>query len=234
MSNLPPKPSDDDFPDTDEPVEGVVIPRIRGALIVLDGPDGSGKSTLVKALVAALRERGYDALADAEPTRGPYGQLARKAIAENRPKLEATFLMMADRIVHAEVLRERLARGEVVVCDRYYYSGLVYQEAATPGLSKHLWAAHVGWALRPDHAIICHAHRDVLRQRREARGNMDAYDADQAFQDRLLHGYTRIVTEFSECVPLNTDAPIEKLLDEVLPPIEALLESLGTPKARLL
>lgn len=98
---------------------------MRGTFVVVEGIDGAGKSTLVRALgaVAGL-------VLSREPTHGPHGTALREAFAAGRrlPALEERRLVEADRREHvADVIGPALSRGDMVLCDRSYYSTAAYQ-----------------------------------------------------------------------------------------------------------
>jgi dTMP kinase len=96
-----------------------------GHFIVLEGVDGSGKSTQAKRLAAKLGA----AAPDTEPTNGKIGALLREMLAGavSFDVRTVAALFAADRIEHGTGIRERLARGEHVVSDRYALSSIVYQ-----------------------------------------------------------------------------------------------------------
>jgi dTMP kinase len=103
-----------------------------GRLISLDGIDGAGKSTQLPRLVAWLEARGHRVCATREPTDGPYGRRIRAAARSNDAPTASEELawFMADRAEHvAAVIEPALARGEVVVSDRYFLSTVAYQGA---------------------------------------------------------------------------------------------------------
>src|SRR4051794_15850055 len=106
-------------------------PRTRGRFVVLEGGDGSGKSTQTRRLVAWLHEQGLVVVETFEPGAGAVGAVLRDLLlhgpAAVTPVAEA-LLMAADRAQHvATEIEPALARGEWVVCDRYVPSSLVYQ-----------------------------------------------------------------------------------------------------------
>lgn len=103
----------------------------RGRFVVLEGGDGSGKSTQSSLLASWLREHGRTVIETFEPGAGAVGAVLRDVLlhgpAPVTPVAEA-LLMAADRAQHvATEIAPALARGEWVVCDRYVPSSLVYQ-----------------------------------------------------------------------------------------------------------
>jgi dTMP kinase len=106
----------------------------RGRFVVLEGGDGSGKSTQVALLVARLRERGDDVVATFEPGATPTGAAIRAILLDGTSRVDAVteaLLMAADRAQHVcEVIAPALARGAWVVSDRHLPSSLAYQGVA--------------------------------------------------------------------------------------------------------
>ena len=98
--------------------------------VTLEGPEGSGKSTVVQLLAERLREAGMDVLTTREPGAGDVGQAVRQILLHGGSiePLTELFLFLADRSEHvAKTVRPALARGQVVLCDRHADSTVVYQ-----------------------------------------------------------------------------------------------------------
>jgi dTMP kinase len=102
-----------------------------GFLLVLEGIDGAGKSTLARRLAAHVQERGLAAVVSREPTDGPHGTALRQSAQTGRLSLDEELdLFLKDRAEHvATLIRPALARGEIVILDRYYLSTAAYQGA---------------------------------------------------------------------------------------------------------
>ncbi len=104
----------------------------RGPFIVLEGIDGSGKTTQIARVVTRLRERGLPVVETHEPTEGVWGRRYRSWA---RGEISATTedvlrFFVEDRREHAaQLIVPELERGSVVISDRYYYSTLAYQAA---------------------------------------------------------------------------------------------------------
>lgn len=102
-----------------------------GFLLVLEGIDGAGKSTLARRLEDWCHGCGLRAVRSREPTDGPHGQTLRRTAQTGRlPPQEELTLFLEDRATHvATFIAPALARGDVAILDRYYFSTAAYQGA---------------------------------------------------------------------------------------------------------
>ena len=104
----------------------------RGLFISLEGPDGSGKSTQAKLLMAFLSEAGYRALLTREPGGTAIGEKIRELLLDKRysemdSRAEALLYAAARAQLVTEVIEPALERGEIVICDRFVDSSTAYQ-----------------------------------------------------------------------------------------------------------
>jgi dTMP kinase len=167
-----------------------------GMLIAIEGIDGAGKTTLAHRLGDALRNTGLTVTVSKEPTTGPWGMKMRQSAADGRLEAgdELRYLLL-DRQAHVEeLIAPALARGEVVILDRYYPSTVAYQGAA--GLDVHKLLDDNAFAPRPDLLLVLDVDPAVGLQRIRARGdkpnhfeNVDNLTRCRAIfkQDDLLH-----------------------------------------------
>ena len=106
----------------------------RGKFISLEGGEGVGKSTQVRALAALLRERGIDVLETREPGGSEGAEKIRKLLLDPSEDWSArteALLFAAARADHVEkTIKPALETGQWVVCDRFLDSSLAYQGAA--------------------------------------------------------------------------------------------------------
>ncbi|HSP43558.1 MAG TPA: dTMP kinase [Luteolibacter sp.] len=106
-------------------------PATRGCFIVIEGIDGTGKSTQARRLAEWFEKNGCEVLLSREPTDGPWGGKLRESAASGRlsPEDELQYFLN-DRREHVEhKILPALAAGKVVILDRYYFSTMAYQGA---------------------------------------------------------------------------------------------------------
>lgn len=173
--------------------------------ITFEGPDGSGKSTQARRFADWLRERGYDVLLTREPGGTSIGDQIRQIIFSPRNREltdEAEILLFnASRAqLVREVIRPALARGTIVVCDRYADSTVAYQGYGR-GIDLDLLYAILRLAtggLRPDLTLLLDLPvADGLARRRVAAvggAEWNRLDAETlSFHERVRHGYQAMV-----------------------------------------
>lgn len=146
----------------------------RGALIVIEGVDGGGKTTLARGIAEALRGLGRTVVVTKEPTDGPIGARIRALAKAGRgtiTPLEELALFERDREDHVrEVVRPALARGDWVVQDRSYFSTVAYQ--GERGIDRgEILRRSEAIAPRPDLLFVVDLPPDVALERiRRTRG----------------------------------------------------------------
>ena len=98
--------------------------------VTLEGPEGAGKSTVAAGLVTKLGHHGFDVVLTREPGAGPVGRQIRQILLEGSEidqKCEL-FLFLADRSQHVStIVKPALEAGQIVLCDRFADSTVVYQ-----------------------------------------------------------------------------------------------------------
>lgn len=172
----------------------------RGALIVLEGIDGAGTTTQAARLVATLRADGIATHLTREPSDGPVGILLRAILAgahaPTHGPVDATTLSLlfaADRAdhLHREV-EPALARGQVVVSDRWYHSSLAYQGTG----EERAWISQLNARARsPDLTIFLEVAPAVAAARRADAGRSDEIFDALPLQERIAAGYRAVIAE---------------------------------------
>ncbi len=128
---------------------------MAGTLVAFEGVDGAGKTTQLARLAAVLRARGAEVVTTKEPTDGPIGRRIRETARTGRlPAEQELELFLADRREHvAGLVAPALARGAVVLIDRYFYSTAAYQGAR--GLDpRDIVARNLAFAPVPDLVLL--------------------------------------------------------------------------------
>jgi dTMP kinase len=144
---------------------------VTARFVVLEGGDGSGKSTQVPRLAEWLSGRGLEVVVTREPGGTALGQSLRALVLDGVDSMDPTaeaLLMAADRAQHvAEVIRPALVRGAWVLSDRHVPSSLVYQ-GVVRGLGADAIESVNAWAtggLVPDLVIVLDVSDEVAASR---------------------------------------------------------------------
>lgn len=171
---------------------------MRGLFISFEGGDGTGKTTQIQALKEWLDGQGLDVVATREPGGTKLGEQVREIVLHGQdisPRTEALFYA-ADRAHHvASKVRPALARGAVVITDRYLDSSVAYQGAARSlGVDEvrelSLWAVE---GLLPDLTIILDVPADVAGRRAQARAGLDRLEsAGSAFHEAVREQFLQL------------------------------------------
>ena len=147
-----------------------------GTFIVVDGPDGAGKTTLVKRLASRLRIAGHEVLEVRQPGGTPVAEAARAAALDadmHASPLADLFLILAARADQVEkVIRPALERGQVVLSDRYDLSTEAYQIAGRGLPRDRVMEANelATDGLRPELTIVLDLPADVGLKRQAGDG----------------------------------------------------------------
>lgn len=103
----------------------------QGLFIVIEGIDGTGKSTQARRLGEWFESQGREVVISREPTDGPWGRKLRESAATGRlsPQDELQYFLNDRRQHVEEKITPALSEGKVVILDRYYFSTMAYQGA---------------------------------------------------------------------------------------------------------
>ncbi|CAE6910757.1 dTMP kinase [Ectopseudomonas khazarica] len=204
---------------------------MTGLFITLEGPEGAGKSTNREYLAERLREQGVDVLLTREPGGTPLAERIRELLLapSDEPMAADTELLLvfAARAQHLQqVIRPALARGSVVLCDRFTDATYAYQGGGR-GLSTARIAQleqFVQGELRPDLTLIFDLPVEVGLARAAARGRLDRFEQEQrSFFESVRHAYLARAEQSPQRYRV-LDAG--KSLAQVQADIDALLPSL--------
>ena len=203
----------------------------RGVFITLEGADGCGKSTQAELLAGALEATGRELVRLREPGGTAISEKVRAILldpanAEMVPECELLLYEASRAQLTRQVIEPALARGAVVLCDRYYDSTYAYQaggRALDDALVRR--ANELGsCGLAPDRTLVLDLDPSLAYARATA-GGADRMEAEGlAFQERVRAAYLRLAAEEPERVRV-VDASGEK--DEVAARVRAALADLA-------
>lgn len=186
----------------------------QGVFISFEGIDGAGKSTHIDALAQALRTAGRSVVLTREPGGTPLAEKIRAlALHEPMDALTEALLMFAARRDHlTQVIVPALARGDVVLCDRFTDATYAYQGGGR-GLPLERIAVLEDWAqgaLRPDLTLLFDLPVAVGLARAGKRSAADRFEQeDRAFFERVRAMYLERAAHYPERYRIiNADQPI--------------------------
>jgi dTMP kinase len=212
-----------------------------GLFIVLEGPDGAGKSVQARLLAERLVDRGLAVTYSREPGGTELGEQVRHLVNDPGPTPRGpradVLLYTAARAQHVEeVIRPALDAGRVVICDRYATSTMAYQGYGS-GMDLELLARIQDWAtggLHPDLVVLLDISPQAGLERRAA-GSADELTRwedesrfDLAFHMRVREGYLEMAAaEPDRWVVLDGTGTVEDVADAVARVVDQTLTRVG-------
>ena len=202
-----------------------------GCFIALVGGEGAGKSTQARLLQEWLTAEGYDVVLTREPGDTDVGKELRRIVLDpatgNISHRTEALLYAADKAEHVDsVVAPALARGAVVITDRYVDSTLAYQ-----GAGRHLVDREVEriarWAtgdLRPNLTVVLDLPPEQGMARFEERDRIEGESAE--FHERVRDMFLQLASGQPEhYLVVDARAPIEEIHAEIRRRVEPLLGS---------
>jgi dTMP kinase len=178
-----------------------MIEAMNGLFITFEGIDGAGKSTHVEGLARALRSQGRVVTLTREPGGTPLAeQLRQMVLNDPMDAMTEALLVFAARRDHIkQVIEPALARGEVLLCDRFTDASFAYQGAGR-GFDREILATLERWVqeggLQPDLTIWFDLPAAVAAQRLAGSRTPDKFESQpQAFFERVATGYADRLAE---------------------------------------
>ncbi len=211
-----------------------------GLLVVFEGIDGSGKSSLATSSTQELKKLGHEVVLTKEPGGTDFGKNLRSILQQRSHEIspKAEFLLFAaDRAQHvAQLVLPALNSGKIVISDRMSDSALAYQGYGR-GLDKEMIKSVNSWAmgdLEPD--LIFYLKIDYKTAfARTIRRNEQLTDFEKEkseFFDKVIHGFDKIFEEKNKLknnvIILDATKTQEELLQEVVKVIDLKLSTTET------
>ena len=175
---------------------------MRGLFITLEGADGCGKSTQAAILADRIAATGREVVRLREPGGTAVSEKIRALVldpenSEMAPECELLLFEASRAQLVRQVIEPALARGAVVVCDRFYDSTFAYQAAGRSLAGPTIRAASAlgSCGVAPDRTLVLDMDTDAALSR-ATRDGADRMEAEGvAFQRRVREGYLRLVAE---------------------------------------
>lgn len=212
---------------------------MRGTFITLEGADGCGKSTQVALLADAIQAAGREVVRLREPGGTSISEKIRALVldpdnAEIVPECELLLFEASRAQLVRQVIEPALARGAVVLCDRFYDSTYAYQAAGRALDARVISQANAlgSCGVTPDLTLVLDMDtKDALA--RATRGGADRLEAEGvAFQERVRQGYLDLAAAESGRVRVvdatgSAEEVLGRLVDEAAPLVDGLLDGRG-------
>jgi dTMP kinase len=170
--------------------------------ITLEGVEGSGKTTQLPLLAEYLQGQGYNVLITREPGGTPVGDQIRRVLLDLKntsmlPRTEILLFQASRAQLVEEVIKPQLARGGIILCDRYADSTLAYQGYGyqVVDLEQLRQAVHFATSgLKPDLTLFLDVDVEMGLRRRNKDGDLNRLDVYRLeFYQRVRAGYQELI-----------------------------------------
>ena len=205
---------------------------MKGLFIVMEGPDGSGKTTQINLLKEYLEEAGYECLITREPGGTVIGEEIRQLILNPEHKemspVTEMLLYTASRaqLVH-EVIGPALEEGKIVISDRFVDSSIVYQGIARKlGISTVSAVNAPGIGIyRPDGIFFIDlSEAEGLRRKKEQK-NLDRMEQEGIdFHHMVSEGYRKVLSGRPEVMKIDGGRSIDTIQKKIRNHVDELLK----------
>ncbi len=206
---------------------------MRGLFITLEGPDGSGKSTMIEKIGKYLEEKEIDAIITREPGGTTIGEEIRSIILDiknvNMGAETEALLYAAARAQHVhEKIQPEIENGKVVVCDRFLLSSLAYQGVGRGlGISEVKAINEFGLrGMKPDLILFFHVDPEVTLLRKTSVGGDRLEVEGGAFHKGVYEGYMTLLKMYPEnIVMIDAHKPIDEVYTQTITALEKVLKA---------
>ena len=205
---------------------------MKGLFIVMEGPDGSGKTTQINLLEQYLKEAGYECFITREPGGTVIGEEVRQLILNPEHKemspVTEMLLYAASRaqLVH-EVIGPALEEGKIVISDRFVDSSIVYQGIARKlGISTVSAVNAPGIGIyRPDGIFFIDlSEAEGLRRKKEQK-NLDRMEQEGIdFHHMVSEGYRKVLSGRPEVMKIDGGRSIDTIQKKIRNHVDELLK----------
>jgi len=203
---------------------------MKNRFIVVEGLDGSGKSTQIKMLKEYLESKGEKVFMTAEPSEGRIGKTLREMLSEDIPT-DMYFqagMFLADRIDHCtnpeNGIKKMIEEGYTVISDRYYYSTFAYQ--GTKSDMDYIMKINLDCPaiLRPDVCIFLDLNPEICKGRIDTnRGKTEMYEKNIEVMKSIRKNFLDVLTSLKDrenIKIINAEGSIEDIQKAIREAVE--------------
>lgn len=207
---------------------------MTGKFVTFEGPEGSGKTSVIQQVFDHFAALGVPVLKTREPGGSRIAEKIRDILLDNGntemdPRTEALLFAASRRQHLVEKVLPALAEGKLVLCDRFLDSSLAYQGVARGLGIDEVFAINrfAIESLLPDLTVFVNVRPEVGLARIAAnhRTKVDRLDNETVdFHHRLYEGYLELMKRYPDRIrPINGEAPIDEVARAAITLIEKLL-----------
>ena len=200
---------------------------MKNLFIVFDGIDGSGKGEMIKRLADYLFSLNLNVFTTREPSQGEYGKQIRKILAEEKDpnaNAENCFeLYVKDRKDHLEKEVEPFLSKGNVICDRYYYSTIVYQNVQGIDAGRVI-EANKGFR-KPDIVFILDLPAEVALERIGKVRSIEKFEK-QDFLENVRQGFLKLKEKLDNNIKIiDASKSKSEVFNQIKKEIESYFEA---------
>lgn len=184
--------------------------------ITFEGIDGSGKTSVAKAVADGLSRSGFDVVLTTEPTRTWLGDAVKKSYEEEVSPFTEAFLFMADRATHTEQIKGWMNEGKIVISDRYADSTYAYQAASLKGFDGDVigWLKRISnpFVIEPDLTLLLDVNPKLGLSRIQSRAKKVHFENEQ-FLRKVRTNYL-LLSKSRRFVVIDSSRSLETVTEE--------------------
>jgi len=208
----------------------------KGKYIVIEGIDGSGKTTQVERIVAYFKSKGKKVIQSREPRKtGVIGEIVQKVLNRElkMPRLALQYLFATDRVLsQEEIIIPALKRGDIVISDRCFWSAIVYGILDRTGgkydykeadfmLIVYSILSMYHRFIKPDYTFYLKIALNTSLSRIQEKDDIKEIYEDKEKLRKVIEGYNWLSRQFAkEIIAINGEKPVDEVMREIISTIK--------------
>lgn len=205
---------------------------MKGKFIAFEGPDGSGKSTVLENVKKYLDEKKVDYIITREPGGTPIGEKIRDILLHfetdsMNDRTEALLFAAARAQSVEEKIKKSLDAGKLVISDRYVLSSLAYQ-----GYARNIGVENVRMinefaidGLMPKYTFFLDVDPVTVLKRKKESFKADRLESEtNLFHEKVYEGYKKLIDSDDEYIIIDASKPLDEVIQDTLNNLKKILE----------